>query len=166
MLLPWRISKSKRFNLLSVTVMRLKLRSLYGIWQSSALSEPAPLSLSDGAKDTLLLLLLSPEFWVLRPESDADVFATHWGYAKRKRAIQTGKQSSRQIDQPTDRQGDRQTGRQTSRRGDGRIDNWKCTRQDMSSYMWVRLVKVSGYCGRCHRWHHRYVSDTGHGYAT
>lgn len=79
MLLPWRISKSKRFNLLSVTVMRLKLRSLYGIWQSSARSEPAPLSLSDGAKDTLLLLLLllSPEFWVLRPESDADVFATH-----------------------------------------------------------------------------------------
>lgn len=59
--------------------MRLKLRSLYGIWQSSALAESAPLSLSDGAKDTLLLLLLllSPEFWVLRPESDADVFATH-----------------------------------------------------------------------------------------
>lgn len=80
MLLPWRISKSKRFNLLSVTVMRLKLRSLYGIWQSSALAEPAPQSLLDGAKDTLLLLLLlllSPEFWVLRPESDADVFATH-----------------------------------------------------------------------------------------
>lgn len=74
--MPWRISKSKRFNLLSVTVMRLKLRSLYGIWQSSARSEPAPLPLSDGAKDTLLLLL-SPEFWVLRPESDADVFATH-----------------------------------------------------------------------------------------
>lgn len=56
--------------------MRLKLRSLFGIWQSSALAEPAPLFLSDGAKDTLLLLLLlSPEFWVLRPESD--VFATH-----------------------------------------------------------------------------------------
>lgn len=119
MLLPWRISKSKRFNLLSVTVMRLKLRSLYRIWQSSALAEPAPLSLSDGAKDSLLLL--SPEFWVLRPESDADVFATHWGYAKRKRAIQTGKQSSRQIDQPTDRQGDRQADKQMRGRTDRQL---------------------------------------------
>lgn len=96
--------------------------------QARAQSPLPSLSLSDGAKDTqlllllLLLLLLSrPEFWVLRPESDADVFATHWGYAKRKRAIQTGKQSSRQIDKPTDRWGDRQADREARGRTDRQL---------------------------------------------
>lgn len=128
MLLPWRISKSNRFNLLSVTVMRLKLRSLYGIWQSSARSEPAPFLIplrwcQGHAAAVAAAPAAAVESWVLGPSS----WIWCWCVCNTLRLREakesyTDRQTVKQADRPTNRQTRRQAYRQTDRQTRGRTD--------------------------------------------